>query len=28
LFSLIAAQYIPKVPSPGNETILFDTKNI
>ena len=28
LFSLIAAQYIPKVPSPGHETILFDTKNI
>jgi len=28
LFSLIAAQYIPKTPSPGNETILFDTKNI
>jgi putative flippase GtrA len=28
LFSLIAAQYILKVPSPGNETILFDTKNI
>ena len=27
LFSLIAAQYIPKVPSPGHETILFDTKN-
>ena len=28
LFSLIAAQYIPKVPSPGHETILFDTKNL
>ena len=27
LFSLIAAQYIPKVPSPGHETILFDKKN-
>ena len=28
LFSLIAAQYITKVPTPGNETKLFDTKNI
>lgn len=28
LFSLIAAQYIPKVPSPGHETRLFDSKKL